>query len=510
MNKIKLLTSIGISLSAEDDKDKLLEMILLGAKALTHANAGTLYIVEDDRQLKIETLFNDNLKLAYGGTSGVPVPFAPIQLWIDDKPNLASVVTYAIHAKKTISIADAYHEKGFDFSNTRAMDNKTGYHSQSFLTIPLEDHTHCVIGVLQLINCQDSKNNIIPFDSASQELAESLAAQAAIILTNKRLLIEQQRLFEDFIQLIAKAIDSKSPYTGGHCSRVPVLALMLADAVNADQSTDFGNFKFTPEEMYELKIASWLHDCGKVTTPEYIMDKATKLEAITDGIKLIDLRVEMLHLQKRFELEIGKCTLEEYMRFSNTLTDNIKFLHHVNIGGESLLPSDIERIQDIANTYIVQYQNGESRALLSQDEIKNLQIQRGTLNEKERSAINNHVVMTLEMLNSLHYPENLKNVPEIAGSHHERIDGKGYPRKLIGEQMSLQARIVAIADVFEALTAADRPYKQAKSLRESLQILADMCQAGHIDAKLFNVFMQSKIYAKYASQFLKPEQIDEI
>lgn len=522
--RLDRLNAIGIALSAERDQNTLLEMILLGAKEITGADGGTLYTVTDDQCLKFEIMRTDSLGIALGGTTGKEIPFSPLPLYDDNgMPNNTMVAAYAVLQDSTVNIEDAYQAEGFDFSGTRNFDQKTGYRSQSFLTIPMKNHENEIIGVLQLLNALDPVTGaIIPFSKENQHLVESLASQAAVALTNHKLIDGLKHLFESFIELIADAIDEKSPYTGGHCRRVPELAMLLAEASNRCTSGPLSGFQMDEKQMYEMRIASWLHDCGKVTTPEYVVDKATKLSTIFDRIHLVDQRFELLKKQRETEMlrqQIAALrdgdgarasALEaEHEALVRQLDDDREFLRNANIGGEFMTPEHQDRVRRIA-AYSLQAENGALTAFLSEEEVYNLNIARGTLTAEEREIINNHIVVTINMLESLPYPKDLKRVPEYAGGHHERMDGKGYPRGLTREQMSIPARIMGIADIFEALTARDRPYKKAKTLSESLFILGKMKLDNHVDPDLFDLFIRDKVYLKYAEQFLEPDQIDEV
>jgi len=508
--RLEQLNLIGASLSAERDINRLLELILTAAKTITRADGGTLYRVTEERTLRFEIVRTTSLKYYLGGTSGNPVPFYPIQLYKDGRPNHSMVAAHAALTGKTVNIADAYTAEGFDFSGTRAFDSKTGYRSKSFLTVPMRNHEHETIGVLQLINAQDPEGRgIVAFSASDQRLAESLASQAAIALTNRMLINQLEELFESFINLINSAIDEKSPYTGGHCQRVPVLTMMLAEAVNETRAGPLSEFQMSEKDRYELKIAGLLHDCGKVTTPVHVVDKATKLETIYDRVHLIDTRFEIL--KRDLELaalrnEIDAKQLRDRLR---ELEDDRRFLHACNIGGERMRDEDVERVRRIA-AYRWRDVTGHEANFLSDDEVKNLTIRAGTLTEEERKVINHHIVATIKMLEALPWPKHLTNVPEYAGGHHERMDGKGYPRGLKREQMSVQARCMGIADIFEALTARDRPYKKGKTLSESLEILGRMKLNNHVDPDLFDVFMWEKVFDRYARQFLDPDQIDEV
>ena len=282
--RLDQLNDIGASLSLEKDLNALLEKIVLAAKTITCADGGTLYLVEgedEQQQLRFQILRTASLGIAMGGTTGRVIAFEPIRLYTDGKANTSMVAAYSGLRGVTVNISDAYTAAGFDFSGTRAFDERSGYRSKSFLTVPLKSHENEIIGVLQLINRQDPMTGeIVDFSNADQRLAESLASQAAVALTNRRLVVQLEKLFESFIVLINTAIDEKSPYTGGHCQRVPLLTMMLADAVDRVDEGPLRDFKMTDKDRYELRIAGLLHDCGKITTPVHVVDKATKLETI--------------------------------------------------------------------------------------------------------------------------------------------------------------------------------------------------------------------------------------
>ena len=519
VQRLDQLNTIGASLSAERDINRLLEAILTAAKTITRADGGTLYRVTEDKSLRFEIVRTSSLKYYLGGTTGNPVPFYPIQLYKDGKPNQTMVAAQAALTGRTINIADAYTAEGFDFTGTRAFDAKTGYRSKSFLTVPMRNHEGETIGVLQLINALDPRDGeIVAFSASDQRLAESLASQAAVALANRMLINQLESLFESFISLINGAIDEKSPYTGGHCQRVPVLTMMLAEAVNETREGPLAGFHMTDKDRYELKIAGLLHDCGKVTTPVHVVDKATKLETIFDRIQLIDTRFEVLKRDLEIESLKRRPTLgrmeaaEDEARLRDELRrldEDRKFLHACNIGSERMRDDDIEHVKRVAK-YRWRDVSGHEAEFLTADEVKNLTIRAGTLTEEERKVINHHIVATIRMLEALPWPKHLVNVPEYAGGHHERMDGKGYPKGLTREQMSVQARCMGIADIFEALTAKDRPYKKGKTLSESLEILGRMKQNQHVDPDLFDIFVRRRVYRRYAEMFLDKEQLDEV
>ena len=528
-NQISNMSAIGLALSKEKDMDKLLEMILLEAKRISNADGGTLYMMTDDQRLKFSIMITDSLNIHMGGTSGKEIPFYPVKLYMDDgQPNKTMIAANAGLTGDTINIPDAYKAKGFDFAGTKAFDEKTGYRSKSFLTVPLKNHEDEIIGVLQLLNAQDIKTKkVIPFLNSVQKSVEALSSQAAVAITNKNLIKDLEVLFESFIKLIASAIDAKSPYTGGHCSRVPEITMMLAESVNEINEGPFAGIQFTDKEMYELKIAAWLHDCGKVATPEAVVDKGTKLETIYDRIHTVATRFEVLkrdeeikYLKKQLKIQKDDSLIEnqkkEALKKARTLylkrikqQENDKsFIEESNVGGEFMSQDRKDRVNKIASYRWKD--NGSPKPFFSEDEIYNLCISRGTLTPEERKIINDHIVVTIDMLEQLPYPKHLRNVPEFAGGHHEKLDGTGYPKGLNHSEMSVQAKIMAIADIFEALTARDRPYKKGKTLSQAMRILGFMKNDAHIDTELFEVFVKEKIYLKYAESFLDPEQIDEV
>ena len=522
--RLEELNTIGIALSSERDINRLLETILVAAKRITHADAGTLYLVDEQMQhARFEAMRNDTLGIAMGGTTGEAIPYYPIHLiGKDGKTNSSMVVAHCAMSGETVNIADAYVAEGYDFSGTKNFDKKTGYRSTSFLTVPMRNHDNEIIGVLQLINAMDRQaGNIVAFSEDDRHLLESLASQAAIALTNRRLIRQLEDLFESFVGLINTAIDDKSPYTAGHCERVPVLTMMLAEAAcHAQSGSPLHGFAMTEKERYELKLAALLHDCGKITTPVHVVDKATKLHTLFDRIHLLDTRFEVLKRDAEIAMLHAELTVRgntaEREKLHTQLEMNLRqmdadreFLRHCNTGSERMSEEHRARVRSIA---AYQWRNaaGELTAFLSAEEVENLTIPSGTLTQGERQIINHHIDVTIKMLESLPWPRHLRNIPEFAGGHHERMDGKGYPRGLTREQMSPQARMMGIADIFEALTAKDRPYKKGKTLTESLEILGKFKVGGHIDPDLFDIFVREKVYLNYAQQFLDAEQIDAV
>ncbi len=570
--RLERLVDLGIALSAERDSGRLMDMILMGAKELSNADGGTLYM-KDDHDLRFQIIRNDTLSIKMGGEGEPPPSLPPVPLTLaDGKPNRTNVVSQSVHQQQTINIPDAYDESRFDFSGTKAFDQKTGYHSTSFLTVPLKPRGGGVIGALQLINARPpGSDEIVPFSPEIQRFVEALAAQAATALYNRELLDAQERLMDAMIQILAGAIDAKSPYTGGHCERVPELSLMLAEEACKVTEGPLADFAFhTPDEWREFKIGAWLHDCGKVTTPEYVVDKATKLETIYNRIHEVRTRFEVLLRDARITMleavTAGRPAAEAEAAFEAAkaeLVADYAFIAECNQGGEFMAPALVERMKAIAGRPWMRH--FDDRLGLSQEELRrlealppaplpavetlladkpnhviprpknsavfdpalrfktkipenlynfgevyNLGIGRGTLSEEERFKINEHIIQTIIMLERMPFPKQLSRVAEYAGTHHETLTGSGYPRCLDEKELSIPARITAIADIFEALTASDRPYKKPKTLSECVKILSFFKKDRHIDPDLFDLFLTSGVYLRYAERFLKPDQIDAV
>ncbi len=466
------LLEIAVALSAQRDRSQLLNLIVQGALDLGQADGGTLYLVHGD-MLHFEIVLNRTLKMEAAKLPDIP------------KNNEKTVVAYAVVHRKTVNIHDAYTEKGFDLSGTREFDAKSGYHSKSFLTVPLINHEDDVIGVLQLINAKEGT-----FSVEAQQLVEALASLAAVALTNQQLIAGLKEMFESLTRVIAEAIDEKSPVTGRHCKRVPIIARMLAESARE-------KYHITEDELYELDIAALLHDCGKVTTPVYVVEKGKKLQTIIDRLTLVKAHLEIVY---RDRLLKGQDARQE-------LLQEYAFIKETNEGKETMSEEDLAHVDRLAQITWTDME-GQRQFLLTDDEVLNLKIIKGTLTDDERQIIQNHAAMTIRMLSKIPYPKYLRNVTEIAGSHHERIDGKGYPRGLTGEQMSPRAKILAIADIFEALTAPDRPYKKPMPLSQALSIMDNMCVEGHIDKDLWQQFKDKKVWLAYGKQHLDPSQLD--
>jgi len=514
IERINQLVRIGISLSAERDIDTLLEMIVEKARFLTHADAGTLYTVSSDAScLDFAIIQNDTLGIRLGGTSSMLVEFPPVPLQINGQPNHANVSSHVALTGQMIAIPDVYETRDFDFSGPLRYDQATGYRTRSMLVVPMTDHKDKVIGVLQLLNAKHPGSGlVVAFQEDHQDIAASLASQASVALINARLVQELRLLFESFIRSIATAVDCKSSYTGGHIKRVVDLTMLMAEKMNSTTTGPFKDIRFSDEEMEELRIAAWLHDVGKITTPEHVLDKRTKLETVFDRSELVSAR--FLLAQKCLEASTSRQRLILYQtgvfdsKVHRELEDalnmelerlqkNMDFVFECN--SKTFLDDEtLSRLESIA-AEMFEY-NGETIRLINDNELENLKVRRGTLTFPERLIIERHALMTQLILNEITFPDNLSKVPSIASSHHERLNGTGYPNGLGGEEISLQARIVAIADIFEALTARDRPYKAPSSKGEALEILNSLKGDGHIDPLLYELFVSSGVVEEYLDQ----------
>jgi HD-GYP domain-containing protein (c-di-GMP phosphodiesterase class II) len=488
--KLREILEIGAALTSERDLSKLLDKILLSAKKFTSADGGSLYTVSPDRKLHFEITTSDSLEFHVLGVSGKYEPLIDLPLTLPDgSPNQKMIGTYVANLGKTVNIEDAYQETGFDFTGPRLFDQESGYRTKSVLALPMKNQDGEVIGVLQLINAHDPETKkIIPFSEEDAYLGESLASLAGVALTNQQLICNLQLLFESFVRVIARTIDEKSPSTGNHSRRVPILAEMLAHAVNQTQTGALAKTHLSDEEIYALKVASFLHDCGKITTPVHIMEKHSKLETIFDRIELIKTRFEVLkrdamierlvkklewyeartsHLQQERKEAFERIDCE-YERVTAVLNQELNLIEKCN-KAPFVTDEMAEEIRKMA-TKVWKYQE-QLNSFLSPDEVENLTIPSGNLTEKERKIIENHVVGTKKILSEIPFPKHLRQVPEIASNHHERVDGKGYPLGLKKEETSLCSRILVIADIFEALSAPDRPYKEALPLSKFYVIL---------------------------------------
>lgn len=519
-DRIQKLNMIGIALSAEENLDTLLEMIVTEAKHLTHADGGTLYLMERN-SLRFKVVQTDSLGIKMGGTSG-NITWPTLPLYLDEgTPNKKMVAATCVLENRIINIPDVYEAEGFSFEGTKEFDQKTKYRSKSMLVIPLKNHENEIIGALQLINKIDTQTlESIPFDGEDASITLSLASQAAISITNKMLLQGLENLLEAFLNSIIFAIGKKSPYTEGHIRRMVRLTLMLTEAIHEDE-TIYKDKQFRLEDFKQINFAALMHDIGKLATPEYVVDKATKLETLFDRVDLVESRIEVI--KKALEISflhqkialVQDNRLEEIAPLETKLQSDItaleeqcQFIKKHNVGSEFMSDEHVAMIQKIAQEpWMI---DGKSYEILTPNETYNLSVQRGTLTNEERAIINEHAKISVDILTNLPFPKKYKEIPQISGNHHEKINGKGYPQGLKGDEISFEARILAIADIFEALTASDRPYKKGNPLSVAMKILYFMAKDGDLDKEIVKFFYTSGLYLEYAHEMLPPSSIDEV
>lgn len=509
------LARIGRALSGEKDHERLLEMIVELSKRFTNADGCTLYIKDEKLELlRFAIVHNETLGISMGGW-GREITWAPVPL-VDERgqENHGNVCAFCALSGEVVMIADVY-EADFDFQGTRDFDAKTGYRSKSMLVIPMRDHEDTIIGVVQLLNAKNRATGAVEdFKKSDIEIVASLSSQAAVSITNLRLIKGLEELLQATVKMVAAAIDEKSPVTAGHIQRVAELTVAIADQIHAADHGPFAAVRFSADQRQEIWLAAWLHDVGKIVTPEHVIDKATKLEAVFDRIELLACRIELLKKEARIralEAGLGKAgdsalPVGEAAELAS-LDAALAFLRKINLGAEGLSEQDIAKLEALA---AIRYeQAGQALPLLTAEELLNLKVRRGTLIDEERQIINNHVSVSIRMLDSLPFPKKMARVSEYAGMHHEKIDGTGYPRGLRAAQIPLPARILAVADVFEAFTAADRPYKSGKRLSEAMALLERMARNGHLDEEVCDFIVTSGLVGSYAREHLPVRQRDE-
>ncbi len=507
IEKVKMLNKIGTALSFETNLTSLLDMILTQARRLTNADGGTLYILNNEtKELDFTVVQNRSLDIYMGGKTG-DIDWKSLPLYLeDDRPNLHMVAATCVLQDKIINISDVYSAKDYDFEGTKQFDKTTGYRSRSMLVIPLKNHEQKIIGVLQLIN-KTKNDKVVAFSKDDEELTLSLASQAAVSITNTNLIEDLENLLESFLKSIIYALRKKSSYTANHIHKMVALSKMIAKAINKD-TTVYKDKNFSEDELKQINFASLMHDVGKLATPDYILDKSTKLDGLYDRVEIIKTRAWAI--KKEFEIALLKkeITKEEYKKTIQNIDEYLEILLTSNKGTEFVPDEVLEKIVDISNRPF--RCNGEEFYLITKEEKNLLMVQKGTITEEERNIINEHAVISLDILNKLPFPQKYKDIPSIAGEHHEKINGKGYPQGLKGDEISFEARILAIADIFEALTASDRPYKKANTLSTAMKILFFMAKDDDLDRGLVKFFYESGLYLEYAKKSLKPEQIDEV
>lgn len=505
-HKFEEIMKINLAFSSQHDKNILLEDILTLTRNLTNADAGTLYIKsKDEKYLSFKVVHNNTLNIKMGGTkNNLNWPDLPI-FEENGKTNNEMVAVVCANEKRIINIPDVYKTTKYQFDGTKDFDKSTSYHSKSMLVIPLINHDNEVIGVLQLIN-KIKNGEIINFNKLDEKVIISLASQAAMALTNMQLITSLEDFIDAFVTTIAKAIDTKSPYTSDHIGKVEEIALLVAKAIS-DDNTIYKKIKYSENDYKQLSLAAWMHDIGKISMPEHIIDKATKLEKIFDRIHLIEQRFEVIKLNKEIEYLKNQTPRTEYENFINEINNDIEFIKRINFGGEFMSDEDIQKLENISRKVYIK-NDGEIISFISEDEFYNLSIKKGTLTKEEIEIIRNHAKLSLDMISGLPFPKKYKDVLNIACNHHEKLNGLGYPRGLKAEEISLEDRIMILADIFEALTASARPYKDAMKLSKVKDILSSMANKGELDKELIDFFFNHKILHEYSKNELKSYQLD--
>ncbi len=467
----------GIALSTEKDKSKLLDLILHEAMEITHADAGTLYVYsEENNCLHFAVMRNHTLKI-YQGDGGEQVQLPPVPM------NLDNVCSYCALMRKNVNIPDVYHCSGFDFSGPMRYDAITGYRTRSMMVIPFANTKDEIIGVLQLINAQDEAGEVVPFSAEAEAVISAMASQAAMAVTNSLYLQDITELFQSFVRVMISAIDELTPYNVNHTRRVAEYCDTFADYLNAQYKSGIFGEHFSKNRREQLVMAAWMHDIGKVVTPLEVMNKDTRLgRSETEVLARFDMALATLRirmLEGSLEEEVYEAERQQIQGWKDLVS---------RVNSRSFLPEeDLEKLQEIQGAMYTTL-GGEKAPLLTEQDFRNLSIRTGTLTDEERQVMQSHVRMTSKLLENIKFSKDLRDVPKFAGMHHEFINGTGYPLHLKGKEVPLEARILSIVDIYEALTSADRPYKKALNREKALEILHEMAEEGKLDLSLVNLF----------------------
>ena len=467
---IKKILDVGIALSKEKDRNKLLDMILDSGMEIANCDGGTLYIERGD-SLYFQVMKTISMNVDKG-KNGKVIDLPPVPMKEEN------ICAYTLIHKKTLNIKDVYASKEFDFSGPLRYDSMTGYHTQSMLTIPLLNQEDEAVGVLQLINAMDEGGNVIAFDESLEHIILALASQATIAISNIRYLEEIKDQMWSFTEAMAEAIDSRTPYNANHVRNVAVYAGKIADYINALHEQGKEEEYFDSNRKEQLVLSALLHDLGKMVIPTKVMNKATKLE---DRLEDIEKRFERILLKYKIDYLEGRLTKEEFDRKEVRLGELWKLVQDVNFSG--FLPDEKQEV--LMKAFKSVYRNGDEEIpYFSKEEQEALLIRKGTLTEAERIIMESHVEVTERILNKVHFHANYSEAARFAVEHHECLNGMGYPKKLTGEQLALESRILAVADICDALLATDRPYKKPLPREKAFEILYDMAEFGRIDKKI--------------------------
>lgn len=542
-HEIAELNEIGAALSAEHDTSKLLELILTKARMITQSDAGSLYLVESlehetgsDRpevdeatvgELNLDGTASKIVRQAEGPkqlrfklaqNDSKTIPFKEATMEINDK----SIAGYVALTGKPVRIDDAYRlNPEVPYTINRKFDEDSGYRTKSILAVPMRNQKEEIVGVVQLINAKKQfgaklenlsavTQQVVSYTERQQQVVESLASQAAVALENSRLYEAIQRLFEGFVRASVIAIEARDPTTSGHSFRVANLTVALAEVVDRCETGPFANLRFSRNEMKEIRYASLLHDFGKVGVREEVLVKARKLypaqlDLIKQRFQFVKRSMQAESLEKRLRYVLEK-SREAYLKklpeFDAELKQqfeelDLHLMTVLNSNEPTVLPEgSFEKLADIAAHHFFDME-GQDQALLSNDEVRLLSIRKGSLDESERLQIESHVVHTFKFLQQIPWTREIKNIPAIARGHHEKLNGLGYPFKLSAPEIPIQTRMMTISDIFDALSASDRPYKKAVGLDRALDILTFAVKDGEVDGDLFAVFRESQVWQRW-------------
>jgi HD-GYP domain-containing protein (c-di-GMP phosphodiesterase class II) len=483
--QIEKLNQIGIALSSETNLEDLLDLIVFEARAFTGADGGSLYILDEDETLYFNVSQNDTLSRR----PNPPPGFKPYPLTLSKE----SIAGYVAITGEILNIEDVYGLRDtVPYRFNLDFDKRNDYVTRSMLVVPMKDREQEVLGVLQLINPMDETGQIRPFPKSVERLIMSLASQAAVAIRNATLIADIKALFEALIRYSATAIDARSPHTAGHSRRVAAYSKAIALAINEQSIGRFADVSFSREQLEELSYAAWLHDIGKIGVPEKILDKNNRLS--DEAMESIVNRFELI---KAFNLcfkddRSHERTGEEAERAVRQIEEELSLIQKTN-RSNFLSDEDFAGLQNIASKT---YENlaGETIPYLSDKEMEYLSVRKGNLTAEEYHKIQTHVELTYDIVENIPFTRSLQNIPFFSASHHELLDGSGYPKGLKGEEIPLQSRILAVVDIFDALTAADRPYRRAMSPQKAGDILKAEAEAGRLDADIVNLFVDKKLY----------------
>lgn len=466
------ILKVGIRLSTEKNRNRLLVSILENGMKLTHCDASTLYLYENE-QLVFKIMKTISMGISRGEDEEPITDLPPVPIREEN------VCAYTAIHREIVNIPDVYCSERFDFSGPKRYDSMTGYHTQSMLVVPIENNEGELIGVLQMINAKNKDGQVVPFEKQYDIIVQSLGSLAAIELTNLRYMQEIKAQLHSFVEAMATAIDERTPYNGSHTRKVAEYAGKLADFINLKNEQSECEEYFDEERREKLLLAALLHDIGKMIVPLSVMNRATRLD---NDIEKLEDRFQLIRSYYEIDMLRGSITEEEYLEIMEEMTEDLEFIKKIDSMG-FLDDDNYEKVRMLANKKHIK-QDGTITPYITKEEAECLSIRRGTLTDEARKQMENHVVMTDKILDKVHFNKNYEMVPKWAASHHEFLNGTGYPNHLTAGELDIESRILTIADIYDALTATDRPYKKPMPKEKAIQILKSMAEEGKIDLQL--------------------------